>query len=137
MNLIKNILKTTLALAFAGFVLSSCEKDAHIPPDVTLKSGTGYVSTDSTVSKSQSITVGITAVKVEDDMIKYNVSYAYDGATSTTTYQDFSLSGSEKQNYAKDVTFTTRNQTGTEKWVFTITDKDGNIAQKVITLTVQ
>lgn len=137
MNTMKNILKTTIAFAFALFVLSSCEKDAHIPPDVTLKTGAGYTSADATVGKSQSITVGITAVKKEDDMIKYNVSYAFDGAASTTTFQDFSLSGGEKQNYSKDVTFTTRNQAGTEKWVFTITDKDGNIAQKQITLTVQ
>ena len=46
-------------------------------------------------------------------------------------------SGSEQQHYDKDVTFTTRNQAGTEKWIFTITDKDGNIAQEQFVLTVQ
>ena len=66
-----------------------------------------------------------------------NVSYAFDGATTTTTFQTYNLTGSERQNYDKDVTFTTRNQAGTEKWIFTITDKDGNIVQKQIVLTVQ
>lgn len=135
--MIKSILKKTLLMATAGFLLAGCEKDEHIPPNVTLKTGAGYTAADATVGKAQSITVGITAVKVEDDMIKYNVSYAYDGAGTTTTFQDFSLSGDEQENYSKDVTFTTRNQAGTEKWAFTITDKDGNIAQKQITLTVQ
>ena len=137
MKNIKTIMKTTLLLVAFGFLFSSCEKDAHIPPNVTLKTGAGYTSADATVGKNQAIMVGITGEKVEDDMIKYNVSYAYDGASSTTTFQDFSLSGNEQQHYDKDVTFTTRNQAGTEKWVFTITDKDGNIAQKTITLTVQ
>lgn len=137
MKNIKTIMKTTLLLVTFGFLFSSCEKDAHIPPNVTLKTGAGYTSADATVGKNQAIMVGITGEKVEDDMIKYNVSYAYDGASSTSTFQDFNLSGSEQQHYDKDVTFTTRNQAGTEKWVFTITDKDGNIAQKTITLTVQ
>ena len=137
MKNIKTMMKTTLLFAAFGFLLSSCEKDEHIPPNVTLKTGNGYTSADATVGKNQAIMVGITGEKVEDDMIKYNVSYAFDGASATTTYQDFSLSGSEQQHYDKDVTFTTRNQSGTEKWIFTITDKDGNIAQKTITLTLQ
>jgi hypothetical protein len=123
--------------ALMSVVLFACEKDAHIPPDITLKTGVGYTSADATVGKGQSITVGVVGVKKEDDMINYNVSYAYDNATTTTTFQNFSITGSEQQNFNKDVTFTTRNVAGTEKWIFTITDKDGNIAQKSIVLTVQ
>jgi iron complex outermembrane recepter protein len=62
---------------------------------------------------------------------------AYDGATTTTTFQTFSITGNEQQHYDKDVTFTTRARSGTEKWIFTITDKDGNIAQEQIILTVK
>ncbi len=137
MNSIRKITKAIVVLTAFGFVFSSCKKDEHKPPTITLKSGVGYTSVDATVAKNQTIKVGITADKVEDDMLTYNVSYAYDGATTTVTSQTFSLTGSEQQHYDKDVTFNTRNQNGTEKWIFTITDKDGNIAQKQIVLTVQ
>lgn len=130
-------MKYVVMISLFSLVFSACEKDAHIPPDISLKTGAGYTTADATVAKNQSIMVGVTGVKKEDDMINYNVSYAYDNATTTTTYQNFSLTGSEQQNFTKDVTFTTRNVAGTEKWIFTITDKDGNIAQKTIVLTVQ
>ena len=136
----KSMMTTIKTLAFVSafcFMISGCEKDEHKPPSMTLKTGNGYTSTDVTATKGQSIKVGITATKVEDDMLTYNVSYAYDGASTTNTLQTFNLTGSEQQNYDKDVTFTTRNQAGSEKWIFTITDKDGNIVQKQIVLTVQ
>jgi hypothetical protein len=136
----KSIMKITQSVAILlGLILliSSCEKDKHIPPNMTLKTGAGYTSVDGTAAKNQAIKVGIIADKVEDDMKTYNVSYAYDGTTTTTTSQTFSLTGAEQQHYDKDVTFNTRNQNGTEKWIFTITDKDGNIAQKMIVLTIQ
>ena len=137
MKAIKKIIVAIILVSTCSFVIGSCEKDKHIPPNINLKTGVGYTSADATVAKNQSIKVGITAEKVEDDMLTYNVSYAYDGAATTVTSQTFNLVGSEQQHYDKDVTFTTRNQNGTEKWIFTITDKDGNIAQKQITLTVQ
>jgi len=126
-----------MLIAFLGLVLSSCEKDKHIPPNISLKTGAGYTSSDATAAQNTAIKVGITADKVEDDMLTYNVSYAYDGAATTTSLQTFNLTGGEQQHYDKDVIFNTLNVNGTEKWYFTITDKDGNIAQKVITLTVQ
>jgi len=136
----KSILKfnTTVFIAlFAALIFAGCEKDKHIPPNIALKTGTGYTSADASVGKNVAVKVGITADKVEDDMVRYNVSYAFDGATTTTTSQEFTLTGTDQQHYDKDVTFNTRNQAGSEKWLFTITDKDGNIAQKVIVLTVQ
>ena len=136
MKTITKVLKNMMLLAAFGVVLNSCKKDKHIPPTVTLKTGVGYTATDVSVGKMVIIKVGIIADKVEDDMQTYNVSYAYDGATTTTTSQTFTLAGAELQHYDKDVTFTTRNVAGSEKWIFTITDKDGNIAQKQIVLTV-
>jgi hypothetical protein len=136
----KSIMKITISISLLFFtllILASCEKDKHVPPTIALKTGAGYTSANATVAKNLAIKVGIIADKVEDDMKTYNVSYAYDNATTTTTSQTFSLTGSEQQHYDKDVTFNTRNQAGTEKWIFTITDKDGNIAQETIVLTVQ
>jgi hypothetical protein len=137
MKAIQKIRTTTILIAIICLAFSSCEKDKHIPPSISLKTGAGYTSDDATVAKNQTIKVGITAEKLEDDMLTYNVSYAYDGATTTVTSQTFNLVAGEQQHFDKDVTFVTRNQNGTEKWSFTITDKDGNIAQKQIILTVQ
>lgn len=137
MNSIIKFSKSVLLIATICFVAGSCKKDEHIPPNLTFKTGAGYTSGNATVSQNEDITVGITAIKKEDDMLTYNVSYAFDGASTTNTLSTFNLTGAEQQNYDKDVTFTTRGQAGTEKWIFTITDKDGNIAQQQIVLTVQ
>lgn len=124
-----------ILFAAATLVLSSC--DPHKPPSMTFKTGGNYTSADATVAQGASILVGITADKKEDDMKTYNISYAYDGATTTTTKETFTLTGTELQHYEKDYTFTTRNQAGTEVWSFVITDKDGNIAKLSFKLTVQ
>ena len=113
------------------------EKEAEIPPDVSFKTGNGYTSTDVTVVPDSSLTVGIIAVNREDDLITYNVSVAYDGASTTTTVENFTIPESEKDHYEKDVTFSVRNQAGSEKFYFTITDSDGNIAQLSIMVTVE
>lgn len=137
MKSLTKIVTTIAIITIFSFGVTSCKKDEHKPPSISLKTGVGYTSANAIVAKSQTIKVGITAEKVEDDMLTYNVSYAFDNAATTITSQTFSLTGSEQQHYDKDVTFNTRNQNGAEKWIFTITDKDGNIAQKEIVLTVQ
>ena len=134
----KNILGI-LVLTSLTIGIFSCKKtkDAHVPPDVEFKTGSGYTSSDATVAKSYTVSVGITATKTEDNLHSYNVSYAYDGATTTTTFYNYYLAAAEYTSYTKDIQFVTRNQTGTEKWTFSIVDRDGNITQKSITLTVQ
>jgi hypothetical protein len=124
-------------IAFAvvvAFSILSC--DPHVPPSIEFKTGGNYTSADATVAVGSSITVGIIAKKKEDDMKRYNISYAFDGATATTTKETFSLSGAEVTNYEKDYTFTVRNQAGTEDWFFVITDRDGNIAKLKLHLTI-
>lgn len=124
-----------LILLVAGvLLLSSCDK--HTPPSIAFKTGTGYTSGDAAVAKGAPVKVGITASKKEDDMKTYNISFACDGATSTTTKETFSLSGNDVTSYDKDYDFTVRNQAGREQWSFVITDKDGNIAKLTLKLTV-
>jgi hypothetical protein len=118
-----------------AFIFPGCDK--HIPPDIHFKTDTGYTFSDATVAQGTTIKVGIIGIKKEDPMRTFNISYAYDGAATTTTKETFKLSGSEQTNYDKDYEFTVRNQAGTEKWTFVITDKDGNIAKLSLNLTVQ
>lgn len=47
------------------------------------------------------------------------------------------LSGSNGDNYTKDITITTRNIAGTEKYTFTVVNRDGLRNSVSLTLTVQ
>ncbi|MFL5752162.1 MAG: hypothetical protein ACJ76F_02050 [Bacteroidia bacterium] len=127
-------------IPFLLLIAGSCKKkkkDAHVPPDVNLKSGGNYTSGDKTLAHGDSILVGIIAKKTEDDLRSYNASYAYDGAGTTTTFFNVYLSASEYEYYEKDLWLKTRAVAGSEKWTFSIVDKDGNITQKSLVLTVQ
>jgi hypothetical protein len=133
----KKIAIISLGILVLGF--SSCKKnvDAHVPPDVVFKTTSGYAYKDTIVGLQDTLTVGITATKTEDDLKSYNVSRAYDGATTTTTFYNYLVQDIEYNGFSKDVDIITRNQAGTEKWIFSIVDRDGNITQKIINITVQ
>jgi hypothetical protein len=137
MKQLRLLLSVTALIIFSGF--SSCKKevDAHVPPDMAFKTGAGYTSADATLAQGDSITVGVNITKTEDDLRTFNIGYAYDGAGSSTTYYNYVLTAAEYLSYSHDHVLHTRNQAGTEKWTFTVTDRDGNVTQKSITLTVQ
>jgi hypothetical protein len=133
----KNIILLFSLVIVLGF--SSCKKnkDAHIPPDLELKTGGNYTSGNTTVMHGDSVLVGIVITKKEDDIKTLNFSYAYDGNSSTTTLMNVTMTAAEYGGYDHDFWIHTRNVAGTEKWIFTVTDRDGNLAQKSFTLTVQ
>jgi hypothetical protein len=124
-------------IVFFLFLLISCEREQEPLPTLELKTIFGYTSQDAVISKGSSLTVGILATKAENNLKTYNVSVSYDGASSTITIQNFTIPLDENTLYDKDVTFTVRNQTGTEKYYFTVVDTDGNIVQKALTFTVK
>lgn len=119
------------------FFYSGCEKEPEIPPTMVFKTATDYISNDVTVSVDTMLKVGIIADKTEDDLKLYNVSVAYDGTSTTSTVEDFTIPHSEITHYEKDVTLNVRNTAGTEKYFFTITDVDGNIVQLTLTTMVE
>jgi hypothetical protein len=136
-NKVKPVLCLLLIAAMAAFFSCKKKTDAHVPPSVSFKTGGNYTSGDKTINKNDSVLVGISATKTEDDLRSYNISAAYDGATGTTTKYQYYLGTSEYNSFSKDYWVKARNQTGSERWVFSIQDKDGNITQKSLTLTVQ
>ena len=123
-------------LLFLLFCIS-CENEQEPSASIEFKTGIGYTYQDATISKGSSITVGIVADKAENNLKTYNVSVSYDGALNTITVQNFTISSDENTLYDKDVNFMVRNQTGTEKYYFTIVDVDGNIVQRMLTFTVK
>ena len=129
-------------LSFATILItlistSSCEKDKGILPDISFKTGTGYTSDNATIAKNIAFLVGINAARKEDkDVLKtFNASVSYDGGASTTVYSE-TLTSAQGDNCTHDLNLTTRNQAGTEKYSFTITNRDGLINTISLTITV-
>ncbi len=136
----KKVIKFSAIITLFALVLctqSSCDKG--LLPQISFKTGAGYTSANATVAKGTTIKVGINAAKSEDkDVLKtFNVSSKFDGATTPTTFKNETLTGTQGDNYSTDVDITTRNQAGTEVWIFTVTNRDGLINSIQLTLTVQ
>ena len=128
---------TFIAIIAAITFVASCKKDEGKLPNIALKTGTGYISADATVKKDTTVIIGITASKAEDkDVLQsFDVSRSLDGATATSI-DNVTLSGSNGDNYTKDESIHVRNQAGTEKYTFTVVNKDGLKNTVTVTLTV-
>lgn len=132
----KNIF-SSIALIIAITFLSSCEKDEGKLPNIAFKTTSGYTSADKTVSTNTTLTVGITASKSEDkDVLKtFDASKSLNGGTATSFYSE-TLSGTQGDSYTKDLQITTGSTAGTEKYTFTVVNKDGLKNAVSFTLTV-
>lgn len=136
--------KTLKALSLAALLclfissFSACKKeDEGLLPNITFKLGGDYTAGNVTVAKSTNVKIGINASKAEDKdvLTKFTIVRAYDnGADSTIFSKD--LSGSEGDNYSYDLNTTTRSVAGTEKYTFTVVNRDGLINKASLTLTV-
>ena len=131
-----NFIIAVIASAFI-FLLSSCKKDEGKLPDISFKPGTGYTSANATIAKNTAFKVGINAAKTEkEDVLKtFNISVSFDGGASATVYSE-TLTAAQGDNYTYDFNRTTRNLAGTEKYTFTITNRDGLINTITLTITV-
>jgi len=137
----KFLLTCFLAAALVVFFVA-CEKetDQMIPPILEFKTGAGYTSDSAvTVSVSTPIKVGIHAEKTEGDdyLHTFTVSHSYDGALPPLVDSMHVMEDSEHDIYETDVNFIARDIPGTEVWYFTISNRDGLVVTKTITLTVE
>jgi hypothetical protein len=109
-----------------------------LPPKLEFKSDPGYTSADATVAPNTAVLVGIEAAQSEEeDFLKtFSVSHSFDGGAEISD-STITLDESEHEDFEDDIHIITRNQAGTEKYIFTITNRDGIINSKSITLTVQ
>jgi hypothetical protein len=130
-------LLSVMLLIASTVAFFSCKKDEHVPPNISLKTDAGYTSADATVAQGDSVLFGIVAEKTEDELLTFDVSVAYDGSASTNSILNEDVFSTGADGFERDVKVGTRLQAGTEKYTFTVTDRDGNIAQKSVTLTVQ
>lgn len=134
----KRLFIPLFSFALTLFMLTSCEKDEGKLPLIEFQTGGAYVSADKTVSKGETVLVGIHAEKTEDkDVLKtFNASGSFDGAAGISLLNQ-TLSGTDGDVFDLDIPITVRNQAGTEKYTFTVTNRDGLTNSISLTLTVQ
>ena len=125
-----------LILAF-GVISFSCEKDEMIPPTIDFTTGNGYTSADSHIALNTIFKIGVTAKRTEDkdDLKTFVVTVSYDGGAEATI-DNVTIPAAQAGEFTKDYDLTTRNTAGTEKYSFTVTNRDGLITTKAITITV-
>jgi len=125
-----------LVLAF-GIISFSCKKDEMIPPTIDFTTGTGYTSTDSHIALDTDFKIGVSAKRTEDkdDLKTFVVTVSFDGEAATTI-DNVTLPAAQAGEFTKDYDLTTRNAVGTEKYSFTVTNRDGLITTRIITITV-
>ena len=116
---------------------SSCEKDKMVPPTIDFTTGAGYTSADAHIALNTAFKIGVDAKRTEDkdDLKTFTVTKSYDGAAATTI-DNVTLTTAQAAEFTNDYNLTTRNVAGTEKYSFTVTNRDGLITTKSITITV-
>ena len=134
-------LNILFAILLTAIAFTSCKKegdDAGIPPAIVFKTIAGYVSADMVVPKDTTVLIGITATRTEaNDILKtFDASRGYDGAASVS-FLNNALTSASANVYDYDMPIHVRNQAGTEKYTFTILNKDGLKNSVTLTLTVQ
>ena len=124
--------------AIAVFTLS-CEKDAGKLPEISFKTGTGYTYQDATLAGGTTITIGIDAKKEEkkDVLKKFDISESINGGADSSIY-NVDVPQAQEDEYTYDFVTTLDTISGqTNKYTFTITNRDGLINQVSLTLTIQ
>jgi hypothetical protein len=126
-----------ILLAVVSFSACKKEEDAGKLPNIAFNTTAGHVSADITLKKDTTVTIGAIATKAEaNDVLKsFDASRSYDGAAAASFYSE-PLTGTSGDAYAKDLTITTRNQSGTEKYTLTVVNKDGLKNSVSLTVTV-
>ena len=127
-----------IILMMVIFSMSSCDKDKGILPFINFKTTAGYTSANATIARNTAFLVGIDAAKSEgNDILKtFTASVVFDASTTSSTIYSETLTPAQGDNYSKDLPITTRNQAGTEKYSFTVTNKDGLVNTISLTITV-
>ena len=125
-------------------LLNSCTKKStnnipDTPPIVTLKSGDGYISSETTVHKNTTVHFGLVASKsMTNDLMKQLIIWVnYDNQPVDSFKYSINLYGPQGDTYARDFGFVTRNQGGTETYKFVITSQKGLTATASVKLDVQ
>ena len=120
-------------------IITSCEEDQGLLPKISFKTGGNYISSDTTLAGASPILIGIDAAKSEevDVLKKFNISLSVNGTTAIPLYNK-DLSGSEGDKYTYDLPAVLDTIHGqADKFIFTVTNRDGLVNQVSLTVTIQ
>ncbi len=134
----KQILSVSLIILTCVIAACNKEEDKMILPKIEFKTSAGYTYQDTAVTKGSTLVAGIIAEKTEDkDVLKtFDVSVSYNGGAASSVHNEL-LTGSEGDYFSTDYTIVTKDEPGTEKWIFTVINRDGLINSVSFTVTVQ
>ena len=126
-----------LLALFALFVLVSCEKEEEGPevsPSILFRTDSGYTYTTDTVGLLDTVRVGITVRKGTDDLQTFYVRVEYDGGSDIETIHAIPISTGD---FSYEKLIVTRDQAGSEKWIFGVQETDGDTYNRSVLLVVQ
>src|SRR5260221_10791457 len=137
MKIFKTSILAISIISVGLLFFSSCKKDEMVPPTIDFTTGAGYTSADAHIALNTAFKIGVDAKRTEDkdDLKTFIVTRSYDGAAATTI-DNVTLTTAQAAEFTKDYPLTTRNMAGTEKYSFTVTNKDGLVTTKSIIITV-
>lgn len=138
----RKLLSTALViavLATALINLSSCEKDEGKLPNIAFKTTSLYTHADGHIVAGTGFLVGIDASKSEgEDVLKtLNISKSINGGASSTV-QNITIPSAQEDSYSADFPLVAGTSAAgtTEKWSFTVTNRDGLTNTVSFTLTL-
>ena len=135
-----SILVMSFLLISASSLLTSCSKDdstnpTDVKPVVNFKGGATYTSVDASFPVGSEFKVGIVAssnVSSGAKLVKFTVIRTFNNLPSTAIDTVLNTTA-----FNVDIIATTRSVVGTERWTYTITDKDNQVVELSLNITTQ
>lgn len=136
----KTIYLFSLLMLAGAMVFTSCNKDddddpAVVTPVLTFMGG-DYISTDVTLIIGEAFKVGVTAAEnptSKKNLESFKVVRTFNNV-NTTVFEETSIG---EATYTWNDTLNANAAAGTERWTFTITDKDGQMKELSFTITTE
>jgi hypothetical protein len=131
-----NLIAGLLLLTGIGF-LSSCSKDTttDLSPSLSFTGGTGFTSADATLSAGELFRVGITAAANTSsgkNLVRFKVVRTFNN--TPTTELDTTIN---TDNFSWNAYYSANTAVGSERWTFTITDKNGETSELFFNITTE
>ncbi|MCB9189810.1 MAG: hypothetical protein H6598_07880 [Flavobacteriales bacterium] len=136
-TLFRSIYSTAIILGIAATITTSCKKENEEDElSMTLKTDSGYTFESGNVSTGTDVKFGIEAqtTKKKDPIIKFTISESINGKADEVVYSE----DLEVTQYDHDYNFTFSDTAGSiHEYTFALTNRDGIVLLKMVTLTGQ
>ncbi len=133
------MVRVLILALLSSLLFLSCEpeKEDNSPkssPTINYRADSSFTGTNDTVGQGDTVRFGVTVIKGTDDMAAFLVRVAFDGQSAYEQRDSIAIQ-SDTIYFEKQIV--TRNQAGSEKWMFGLQEVDGDNYFRPITLTVQ